>query len=65
MNHPVPSGAFGYCDYVGDSDRATIVRQLLESAGVGKDAAWYADASRNRSVKQIVDLPGGVPIRVF
>lgn len=42
-----------------------VAKQLLESAGVGKDTAWYADASKNRSVKQIVDLPGGVPIRVF
>jgi len=38
---------------------------LLESAGVGKDSAWYKEAAQNRSVKQIVDLPGGVPIRVF
>jgi len=42
-----------------------VAKQLLESAGVGKDSAWYRDASQNRSVKQIVDLPGGVPIRVF
>ena len=42
-----------------------VAKQLLESAGVGKDSAWYRDASQKRSVKQIVDLPGGVPIRVF
>jgi len=42
-----------------------VAKQLLESAGVGKDAAWYRNASQNRSVKQVVDLPGGVPIKVF
>ena len=42
-----------------------VAKQLLESAGVGKDSAWYKEAAQNRSVKQIVDLPGGVPIRVF
>lgn len=42
-----------------------VAKQLLESAGVGKDSAWYRDASQKRSAKQIVDLPGGVPIRVF
>ena len=42
-----------------------VAKQLLESAGVGKDSAWYKEAAQNRSVKQIVDLPGGVPISVF
>ncbi|HVF39572.1 MAG TPA: L,D-transpeptidase [Gemmatimonadaceae bacterium] len=40
-------------------------RQLMESAGVTKDSAWFRSTRTNRSEKQIVDLPGGVPIRVF
>src|SRR5688500_11922872 len=40
-------------------------KQLIESAGVAKDSAFYRDAQQNRSTKQVVDLPGGVPIRVF
>ena len=42
-----------------------IAKQLMESAGVPKDSAWYQSAQRNRTEKQVVDLPGGVPIRVF
>lgn len=38
---------------------------LMEAAGVGKDSAFYRNAQRNRTEKVVVDLPGGIPIRVF
>ena len=40
-------------------------RRLMESAGVGRDSAFYRNVEQNRTEKVVVDLPGGVPIRVF
>ena len=40
-------------------------RQLMEASGAGKDDEWYRKTQANRTVKQIVDLPQRVPIRVF
>lgn len=48
-----------------NEDVARLGRELMESAGVGKDSAFYRNVERNRTEKVIVDLPGGVPIRVF
>lgn len=42
-----------------------LARQLMEATGAGKDEAWYRTTQQNRTVKQIVDLPQRVPIRVF
>ena len=42
-----------------------LARRLMEETGAGKDEAWYGETQRNRTVKQIVDLPQRVPIRVF
>lgn len=42
-----------------------LARQLMEFTGVVRDSAWFAETQRNRSVKQVVDLPQLVPIRVF
>lgn len=42
-----------------------LARDLMEWTGAGKDDAWYREAQANRTVKQIVDLPQRVPIRVF
>jgi lipoprotein-anchoring transpeptidase ErfK/SrfK len=42
-----------------------LARRLMEETGVIKDEAWYQETQRNRKVKQIVDLPQRVPIRVF
>jgi lipoprotein-anchoring transpeptidase ErfK/SrfK len=40
-------------------------RELMEATGVGRDSAFYRNVATNRKEKVIVDLPGGVPIRVF
>ena len=42
-----------------------LAQEVMESAGVAKDAAWYRDTQQNRKQKQIIDLPKVVPIRVF
>ena len=42
-----------------------LARQLMEGTGAGKDAEWYRKTQASRTVKQIVDLPQRVPIRVF
>lgn len=42
-----------------------LARQLMEMTGVVRDEAWYAATQKDRTVKQIVDLPQRVPIRVF
>ena len=41
-----------------------LARQLMESAGVPKDEAFFTSAKENRSKKEIVDLPQPVPIKV-
>lgn len=47
-----------------NADAIALAKRLMESAGVGKDEAWYSQVQANRTEKQIVDLPGGVPITV-
>lgn len=47
-----------------NADAIALAKRLMESAGVGKDDSWYSRVQENRSEKQIVDLPGGVPITV-
>ena len=42
-----------------------LARDVMESGGAGKDEAWYAAATKNRTEKQIVDLPNPIPIRVY
>jgi lipoprotein-anchoring transpeptidase ErfK/SrfK len=42
-----------------------LAQEVMESAGVAKDAAWYKETQQNRKQKQIIDLPKVVPIRVF
>ena len=44
---------------------AELGKTLMEAAGVGKDSAFYRNAERNKTEKVIVDLPRGIPIRVF
>jgi lipoprotein-anchoring transpeptidase ErfK/SrfK len=44
---------------------AELGRTLMEAAGVGKDSAFYRNAERNKTEKVVVDLPQGIPIRVF
>ncbi len=42
-----------------------LARDVMETAGAGKDSAWYRQAQQNRKQKQVVDLPRVVPIRVY
>jgi hypothetical protein len=42
-----------------------LAREVMEAAGAGKDDAWYAAATKNRTEKQIIDLPNPISIRVF
>lgn len=42
-----------------------LAREVMEAGGAGKDAAWYAAATKNRTEKQIIDLPMPIPIRVY
>jgi lipoprotein-anchoring transpeptidase ErfK/SrfK len=48
-----------------NEEAAELGRRLMESAGVGRDSAFYRNVERNRTEKVVVNLPGGVPIRVF
>ena len=42
-----------------------LARAVMEAGGAGKDEAWYATATKNRTEKQIVNLPNPIPIRVY
>ena len=42
-----------------------LAKRIMEANGAGKDDAWYARASSQRTEKFVVDLPTPVPIRVF
>jgi lipoprotein-anchoring transpeptidase ErfK/SrfK len=42
-----------------------LAREVMETAGAGKDEAWYRQVQQNRKQKQVVDLPRTVPIRVY
>ena len=42
-----------------------LARAVMEAGGAGKDEAWYAAATKNRTEKQIIDLPNPIPIRVY
>ncbi|HEU4747448.1 MAG TPA: L,D-transpeptidase [Gemmatimonadaceae bacterium] len=42
-----------------------LAQEVMEAAGAAKDSGWYRETQRNRTQKQVVDLPKVVPIRVF
>ncbi|MDQ3674359.1 MAG: L,D-transpeptidase [Gemmatimonadota bacterium] len=42
-----------------------LAKDVMETAGAGKDSVWYRQAQQNRKQKQVVDLPRVVPIRVY
>jgi hypothetical protein len=42
-----------------------LAKDVMETAGAGKDSTWYREAQQNRKQKQVVDLPRVVPIRVY
>jgi lipoprotein-anchoring transpeptidase ErfK/SrfK len=48
-----------------NEDIVKLAKQLMESAGVAKDEAWYQERAQKRTQKEVVDLPGGIPIKVF
>jgi len=48
-----------------NEDIVKLGKQLMESAGVAKDEAWYQERAQKRTQKEIVDLPGGIAIKVF
>lgn len=48
-----------------NADIARLGRQLMESAGVSRDSAFFQNVKSNRTEKVVVDLPGGVPIKVL
>ncbi len=48
-----------------NEEAAELGKILMESAGVARDSAFYRDVERNKTEKVVVDLPRGIPIRVF
>ena len=50
---------------VANEDALKLARAVMEAGGAGKDEAWYTAATKNRTEKQIVDLPNPIPIRVY
>ena len=48
-----------------NEEAAELGKILMESAGVARDSAFYRNVERNRTEKVVVDLPRGIPIRVF
>lgn len=47
-----------------NEDAVVLAREVMAAGGAQKDEAWIAEARRNRTTKQIVDLPNPVPIVV-
>jgi lipoprotein-anchoring transpeptidase ErfK/SrfK len=47
-----------------NEDITRLARDIMESAGAGRDSTWYDRARSNRTEKIVVDLPRPVPIRV-
>ncbi len=48
-----------------NAEIVALGKRLMAATGVGKDDAWYQKAEQQRTVKQIIDLPTPVPIKVF
>ena len=47
-----------------NEDAVALAQMVMEAGGAQKDAAWVAETRRNRTTKQIVDLPTPIPIVV-
>jgi len=47
-----------------NADAVALAKVVMAAGGAQKDDAWVADAQRNRTQKQVVDLPQPVPIVV-
>ncbi len=42
-----------------------LARAVMEAAGVTRDGGWYSRVQENRTQNEVVDLPQGIPIRVY
>jgi lipoprotein-anchoring transpeptidase ErfK/SrfK len=42
-----------------------LARTVMEAAGVTRDESWYRRVQENRTQREVVDLPQGIPIRVY
>lgn len=42
-----------------------LARAVMEAAGVTLDEDWHRRVRENRTQKEVVDLPQGIPIRVY
>lgn len=47
-----------------NEDIVRLAREVMEAGGAGKDASFFTQVRRNRSTKEIVDLPNPVPITI-
>lgn len=47
-----------------NEDITRLARQVMEAAGAQKDSSFFTKVRRNRSTKEIVDLPNAVPITI-
>ena len=47
-----------------NADAIALAKAVMEAGGAAKDSSWVAAAQRNRSTKQVVDLPSPIPIVV-
>jgi len=48
-----------------NEDIVKLGQEVMAAGGAAKDDAWVQQAGKNRTVKQVVDLPHPIPIRVF
>jgi len=48
-----------------NEDIVKLGQEVMAAGGAAKDDAWVQQARRNRTEKQVVDLPHPIPIRVF
>lgn len=47
-----------------NEDIVRLARQVMEAGGAQKDESFFTQVRRNRSTKEIVDLPNPVPITI-
>lgn len=47
-----------------NEDIVRLARHVMEAGGAQKDSSFFAQVRRNRSTKEIVDLPSPVPITI-
>jgi L,D-transpeptidase ErfK/SrfK len=48
-----------------NAEIVALAKRIMAANGAPKDSAWFTRAARQRTEKQVVDLPTPVPIRVF